>query len=370
MNAQYRHSQPGYLMIVVGMVLAATGAIMCAFGLKPLGIIFVVAGAFIFVFGYKLTVEIENGFLRLWFGPGVFWKTISLEQISYCEPYRGVICGWGIRWCPDGWLYNVSGLKAVTIVFKSGKKIYIGTDEPQQLIEAISLAIHGRVPDKADLMWIEAKADYLKRVEQALSANRHPRSFEIIAEVGEHLDRRFGELESSQRMWENFQKIITEMGPPSEYAELVSGDKKSSVLRFSGLEITAVGLLLVMLGISAYFYPRMPQIMATQWDFYGRVSSTMPKTMGLFPAPVLLATFVIALIIIPRAASVSVNLEGFKKVFGGIVITVSIITSAAQCHVILWNLGIKSSPNWVVALAAVSIAVLLLWYYRSRRQKN
>jgi hypothetical protein len=58
-------------------------------------------------------------------------------------------------------------------------------------------------------------------VEQALSAVRHPRSFEILADVSSHLDSRFAELGPQQQTWENFQKITTEMGPPSEYSELV-----------------------------------------------------------------------------------------------------------------------------------------------------
>jgi len=70
-------------------------------------------------------------------------------------------------------------------------------------------------------MWAEVKTDYLNRVEQALSAARHPRSFEILADVSSHLDSRFAELGPQQQTWENFQNITTEMGPPSEYAELI-----------------------------------------------------------------------------------------------------------------------------------------------------
>jgi hypothetical protein len=249
--------------------------------------------------------------------------------------------------------------------------MYIGTDEPQQLIEAVSLAIHGRVPDRADQMWIEAKSDYIKRVEQALSESRYPRSFEILTEVGNHLEQRFAELEPPQRTWENFQKIITEMGPPSEYAELVNEDKKTSRWKFTGLELGVIGLLLVMSGVSAYFYPQLPERIATQWDFYGHSGNYMPKTIGIFFAPVLLSVFVITFIIIPRIASVSANIEGFKRVFGGIVVVTSIIMSIVQCHIILWNLGIKSNPNWVVTLSAVFVAAFLVWHYViARRHKK
>jgi hypothetical protein len=373
MNAQYRHSQPGYLMVVFGIVMLTAAGIVLIFAPKPIsiviGTILAVTALLVFNF-YKLTIEIKNGFLKFWFGIGIFFKKIPLEQIAYCEPYKGVIFGWGIHWCPSGWLYNVSGMKAVTVALQSGKRMYIGTDEPQQLIESVNLAIHGRTPDEADRMWIEAKADYINRIEQALSINRHPQSFEILAEVSKHLEQRFAELAPSQRTWEDFQKIITEMGPPAEYAELVSEGKKTSKWKLSWFEMGTIGVLLVMFGISAYFYPQMPQIMATQWDFHGNVSGTMPKVMGIFFAPVLLACFATVLIVIPRVVSVSVNIEGFKRFFGAIVILSSIIMSIAQCHIILWNLGIiKSSPNWIVVpLAGVVIAFFLFRYYEISRR--
>jgi len=38
---------------------------------------------------------------------------------------------------PHGWLYNVSGLDAVEVTTKSGKKYRIGTDVPAELEQAI-----------------------------------------------------------------------------------------------------------------------------------------------------------------------------------------------------------------------------------------
>jgi len=368
MNTQYRHSQPGYLMIVIGVILLVAAAFVWVYGLQPLEIILGATGIFLLAFGYKLTVEIKNGFLRFWFGLGIFWKKIAIEQIVYCEPFRGVFAGWGIRFVWNGWLYNVSGMKAVTVVLKSGKKIHIGTDEPVQLIEAINSVLHGQVGVESTQMWSEVKADYLKRVEQALSVARHPRSFEILADVGNHLDRRFTELEPRQQTWENFQRIITEMGPPSEYAELVNEDKKSGRSKLTKLELGVIGILLIMFGVSAYLYPRMPETIVTQWGFHGQPSSSMPKSVGMFGTPVLFAVLVIALIVIPRTASVSVNIEGFRRFYGGLLIVFSIIMLAVQYQIILWNLGIKTNPNVVGIISAVAIITwIAVRFYRARR---
>ena len=70
-------------------------------------------------------------------------------------------------------------------------------------------------------LWEDIKAQYLEQVRKALSSGKHPRSKEILEDIRCHLDRRFAELEPSQQTWEDFQKIILEMGPASDYSELL-----------------------------------------------------------------------------------------------------------------------------------------------------
>jgi hypothetical protein len=73
-------------------------------------------------------------------------------------------------------------------------------------------------------MWDNLKAEYLRQVERALSSVKHPRGKEVLEDVRSHLDRRFAELKPGQQTWENFRAIITEMGPASDYAELLGQD--------------------------------------------------------------------------------------------------------------------------------------------------
>ena len=49
--------------------------------------------------------------------------------------------GWGIHLTPRGGLYNVSGFRAVAVRLKGGKRFLLGTDEPERVCEAISLAL-------------------------------------------------------------------------------------------------------------------------------------------------------------------------------------------------------------------------------------
>ena len=87
----------------------------------------------------SLTVEVDEEELRHWFGPGFWRKTYMLQDIESANVVRNSwFWGWGIRLTPNGWLYNVSGLDAVQLQLRSGRKLRIGTDDPQGLVEAIS----------------------------------------------------------------------------------------------------------------------------------------------------------------------------------------------------------------------------------------
>ncbi len=90
--------------------------------------------------------------------------------------------------------------------------------------------------------WQQIKENYLQQIREVLSAANQPGSEEIIDEVNSHLDRRFAELKADQQSWENFQKIIMEMGPPSDYAELLDS-VTSPAKRHHSVKYILVGIL-------------------------------------------------------------------------------------------------------------------------------
>jgi hypothetical protein len=46
--------------------------------------------------------------------------------------------GWGVRLTPHGILYNVSGLNAVELLLDDGRRVRVGTDEPDALVRALA----------------------------------------------------------------------------------------------------------------------------------------------------------------------------------------------------------------------------------------
>jgi len=88
---------------------------------------------------YKLTIIVDNTTVSFKLGIGLLGKSYEISEIKSCKPVKNLwIYGVGIRKLPNGWLYNVSGLKAIELRFKdSTKVIRIGTDRPDEIAEVI-----------------------------------------------------------------------------------------------------------------------------------------------------------------------------------------------------------------------------------------
>lgn len=138
----YRHTQVGYLTLIVILVAALGIVATLPDDMRP--VILGVAGLMVIIaiLFSSLTVEVRDGELRFHFGPGFWRKRIALSEVKTATRTQSSWWeGWGIRFTPRGMLYNVSGTGAVEIELRSGRLFRIGTDEPEVLVQAIQTAV-------------------------------------------------------------------------------------------------------------------------------------------------------------------------------------------------------------------------------------
>ena len=146
----YKHTQIGYLMLVVTLVVLVffAWAYITARAEPPSyysGTNFAVTAIMTFIIFslasfVSLQVIIDEKYLRIKFGYGIYKKKILLNDIVSAKTVRNHwYYGWGIRvwFWPKMWIYNVSGFDAVEIKLKNGKTYRIGTDEPKKLEQII-----------------------------------------------------------------------------------------------------------------------------------------------------------------------------------------------------------------------------------------
>ena len=93
----------------------------------------------------SLTTVVSDSDVQVWFGIGLIRCRIALTRIASARAVRNHwIYGWGIRFIPNGWLCNVSGLGGVELALVDGRRFRIGTDEPEQLAAAIQGVLRKR----------------------------------------------------------------------------------------------------------------------------------------------------------------------------------------------------------------------------------
>ena len=97
--------------------------------------------------------------------------------------------------------------------------------------------------------WQDLETAYLDKVEKALSSVKHPHIAEVLEDVRSHLDQRFTALGPNEQNREHFQAIIAQMGPASDYAELLSQGTTSSPPKARGKHLLLASLAIVLIAV-------------------------------------------------------------------------------------------------------------------------
>ena len=95
-------------------------------------------------YSVKLTVEVHKNGIHICFFP-LYSRIISFKDMNSYEvsQYKPIsdYGGWGIRWSSEkGWAYNVSGNRGVQLKLSNGKRLRIGSQNPEKLVQMIGEA--------------------------------------------------------------------------------------------------------------------------------------------------------------------------------------------------------------------------------------
>ncbi|MDM7920485.1 MAG: SdpI family protein [Methanosarcina sp.] len=125
------------------------------------------------------------------------------------------------------------------------------------------------------------------------------------------------------------------------------------------------GLVLVSFILSIYFYPQVPEQMATHWNSQGEVDGYMSKLWGLFFMPLVITGLVIMFLAIPKIDPRKENIAKFRKYYDGFIVILVLFMVAVHLQTVLWNIGIRINPN-----AMLPLGIGLLFYYMGILTEN
>ena len=103
--------------------------------------------------------------------------------------------------------------------------------------------------------------------------------------------------------------------------------------------ILIIILILSSFGIGAYFFPQMPEKMASHWNAKGEVDGYISKFWGLFLMPIILLGLFLLFILIPKIDPLKENIAKFRKYFDGFIVLITLFLFYIYLLSIAWNLG-------------------------------
>jgi len=134
-----------FTVIIMSILLIVFAVLLLAHGFLPdqetyLNVFLVLTAMACLIIFYKMTITIDNESISFKLGIGIVGKSYKIADIESCDPVKNsFIYGWGIHKIPKGWLYNVSGLKAIELRFKDSTRVVrIGTDNPDEIAGVIT----------------------------------------------------------------------------------------------------------------------------------------------------------------------------------------------------------------------------------------
>jgi uncharacterized membrane protein len=105
-------------------------------------------------------------------------------------------------------------------------------------------------------------------------------------------------------------------------------------MKITRQSLVVIGLLFVAFIISIYYYPQMPQSMASHWNALGEVDGYCGKNVGLFILPCVMAGMAALLYFIPYLDPLKRNIEKFRPYYEHFIVFMCVFMLAIHYHVI------------------------------------
>ncbi|MBI5254487.1 SdpI family protein [Candidatus Falkowbacteria bacterium] len=123
-------------------------------------------------------------------------------------------------------------------------------------------------------------------------------------------------------------------------------------LKFS--EAVALFLVVMSFFVGVYFYPMLPDKVASHWGIGGEVDGYISKFWGAYLMPIIGAILWILFLVIPRIDPKKHNIEKFRKHFDRFIVLLFLFLIYIYGLTLAWNLGVRFSLiQWMSPALAI-----------------
>jgi uncharacterized membrane protein len=129
-------------------------------------------------------------------------------------------------------------------------------------------------------------------------------------------------------------------------------------------EFVAIAVLLLVFLAGIYFYPQLPQQVASHWNASGQVNGYMDKTWAVFLLPALAAVIYVLMTFLPYIMPSKDAILKFKHYFT-IKLSMVLFLSALYIYTLLYSLGFIISMNLVMPLLLGALMIVIGYSIRN-----
>ena len=123
---------------------------------------------------------------------------------------------------------------------------------------------------------------------------------------------------------------------------------KTIQTKLTGIRILPPIIILITMGIGLYFYPQMPEQMASHWNINGQADGYMSRFWGTFLLPIINLVMYLLFLVIPYMDPKRQNIEKFRKYFNTFIVLMLVFILYLYVMTIIWNFGTSFNFNqWI-----------------------
>lgn len=141
------------------------------------------------------------------------------------------------------------------------------------------------------------------------------------------------------------------------------------VKRMKAASIATITLIVLAFLLSAFYFPQMPDEMATHWNASGEADGFMPKFWGIIFTPLLMAMLAGLMYFLPFIDPLRRNIEKFREHYEGFIAVLMGFLLLVHLQTILWNSGTKIDPGITVSLG-LAVLMVYLGFMLGKAKRN
>lgn len=133
--------------------------------------------------------------------------------------------------------------------------------------------------------------------------------------------------------------------------------------------ISIITIIFLSFAFSIYYYPQLPEEMASHWNARGEVDGYMSKQVCAFLMPCIIAGVFLLFLLIIQIDPLKANIKKFKNYYYGFIIAMCLFLFGIHWWMMLWNIGVKVSVNRVMP-AAIGALYFFIGYIMKNFKRN